>query len=238
MDSEDKLSRLIQESGLFNEISSDEEWTPDNFKINDADKKLKLSGAWSATNIDIYTDLSPSCSYSTAHMEVEQNEALDVELNSLSESRPSENLVEPLQIIEEDPVTDSNISVKNITDRKIIRLNCETGNFETDSEESEVEVEEKIKKGNKRVAKPEMWEKNISRKRKIQDHTLREINDCRFPRKDICSTCEKFQVDIQSAEIMKDKDKVSSLKSERELHLRKGEVFLKKCSSSEKEDKN
>ncbi|CAG5015489.1 unnamed protein product [Parnassius apollo] len=37
---------------------------------------------------------------------------------------------------------------------------------------------------------------------------------------------------------MKDKDKVASLKLERELHLRKAEVFLKKCSSSEKEDKN
>lgn len=58
------------------------------------------------------------------------------------------------------------------------------------------------------------------------------------PCKDICSTCEKFQVDIQSAEIMKDKDKVASLKSARELHLRKAEVFLKKYSSSEKEDKN
>lgn len=61
--------RLIQESGLFNEFSSDEEWTPENFRINDADKKLKLSGACSATNIDIYTDPSPSCSYSTPHME-------------------------------------------------------------------------------------------------------------------------------------------------------------------------
>ncbi|CAG4998263.1 unnamed protein product [Parnassius apollo] len=110
-------------------------------------------------------------------MEVEQNEASDVELNSLSESRPSESLVEPLQIIEEDPVTDSNISLKNIND------------------------------------------------------------EIRVLRKDICSTCEKFQVDIQSAEIMKEKDKVASLKSERELHLRKAKVFLKKCSSV-KEDKN
>ncbi|CAG4965916.1 unnamed protein product [Parnassius apollo] len=37
---------------------------------------------------------------------------------------------------------------------------------------------------------------------------------------------------------MKDKDKVASLKSESELHLRKAEVFLKKCSSSKKEDEN
>ena len=55
------------------------------------------------------------------------------------------------------------------------------------------------------------------------------------PRKDICTTCEKFKVDITSAELSKDTTKVKQLKSAHDLHLRKAEVFLKSLSKVEKE---
>lgn len=56
------------------------------------------------------------------------------------------------------------------------------------------------------------------------------------PRKDICSTCEKTAMDIQSAELKKDREQVKRLKLQHEIHLRKAEVFVKGCSNAEKNE--
>ncbi|XP_072941532.1 uncharacterized protein [Epargyreus clarus] len=58
------------------------------------------------------------------------------------------------------------------------------------------------------------------------------------PRKDICATCEKLKVQIDFATMNKDMKHVNSLKMEKELHLRKAEVFLKTITKTEADKKN
>lgn len=53
------------------------------------------------------------------------------------------------------------------------------------------------------------------------------------PRKDICNVCEKYKVDIKSAELAKDDHKVQQLKSEKELHLTNAQEFFDKLKASE-----
>lgn len=84
--------------------------------------------------------------------------------------------------------------------------------------------------------------KNLDLKENVSYEKFRDIFNHDFnlsfgtPRKDICHTCEKLKVDIQSAELSKDENKIKGLKTEKELHLRKAEVFfdkIKRCANND-----
>ncbi|CAG5029919.1 unnamed protein product [Parnassius apollo] len=57
----------------------------------------------------------------------------------------------------------------------------------------------------------------------------------RQPRKDICHTCEKLKVNIDAAEANNNEEEKTRLQKEKELHLRKAEVFLERLTNAEKE---
>lgn len=56
----------------------------------------------------------------------------------------------------------------------------------------------------------------------------------RQPRKDICHTCEKLKVNIDAAEANNNEEEKTRLQKEKELHLRKAEVFLERLTNAEK----
>ncbi|KAJ2950010.1 hypothetical protein O0L34_g11347 [Tuta absoluta] len=55
------------------------------------------------------------------------------------------------------------------------------------------------------------------------------------PRKDICNVCEKFKVDIKSAELAQKTEELERLKGERELHHKKAETFFNKLTEASKD---
>lgn len=55
-----------------------------------------------------------------------------------------------------------------------------------------------------------------------------------YPRKDICNTCTKFLVNIRQAEIESNAEALQTLKRDKEIHLRKAEVFKTKLAEVQK----